>query len=66
MRDQTGFTTNLFLRQQKGLTFFHFSLNTEVITMAIELSNIIFTDQDDIVPPSGVEEIVNTGIASGT
>jgi hypothetical protein len=32
--------------------------------MAIELSNIIFTDQDDIVPLFGVEEIVNTGIAN--
>jgi hypothetical protein len=32
--------------------------------MAIELSNIIFTDQDDVVPVSGVEEIVNTGIAN--
>ena len=32
--------------------------------MAIELSNIMFTDQDDIVPSSGAEEIVNHGIAS--
>jgi hypothetical protein len=32
--------------------------------MAIELSNLTFTEQDDIVPPSGVEEIVNTGIAN--
>jgi hypothetical protein len=32
--------------------------------MAIELSNIIFTDQDDVVPVSGVEQIVNTGIAN--
>jgi hypothetical protein len=32
--------------------------------MAIELSNITFTEQDDIVPASGVEEIVNTGIAN--
>jgi hypothetical protein len=32
--------------------------------MAIELSNIIFTDQDDIVPQSGVEPILNTGIAN--
>jgi hypothetical protein len=32
--------------------------------MAIELSNIIFTDQDDIVPSSGVEQIRNTGVAN--
>jgi len=32
--------------------------------MAIELSNITFTEQDDIVPPSGVEPIFNTGIAN--
>jgi len=32
--------------------------------MAIELSTITFTDQDDIVPPSGVEEIVNTDMAN--
>jgi hypothetical protein len=32
--------------------------------MAIELSNLMFTEQDDIVPASGVEEIVNTGIAN--
>ena len=32
--------------------------------MAIELSNITFTDQDDVVPLSGVEEILNTGIAN--
>jgi len=32
--------------------------------MAIELSNIMFTDQDDIVPSSGAEEIVNHGIAN--
>ena len=32
--------------------------------MAIELSNIIFTDQDDIIPSSGVEQILNTGIAN--
>jgi len=32
--------------------------------MAIELSNITFTEQDDIVPASGVEEILNTGIAN--
>src|SRR4028118_2312369 len=32
--------------------------------MAIELSNLTFTEQDDIVPQSGVEEIVNTGVAN--
>jgi hypothetical protein len=32
--------------------------------MAIELSNITFTDQDDIVPLSGVEQILNTGVAN--
>jgi hypothetical protein len=32
--------------------------------MTIELSNIIFTDQDDIVPASGVEEIINTSLAN--
>jgi hypothetical protein len=32
--------------------------------MAIELSDIIFTDQADIVPASGVEQIVNTGNAN--
>jgi len=32
--------------------------------MAIELSNLTFTEQDDIVPASGVEEILNTGIAN--
>jgi hypothetical protein len=32
--------------------------------MAIELSNLTFTEQDDIVPLSGVEEILNTGIAN--
>jgi hypothetical protein len=32
--------------------------------MAIELSNIIFTDQDDIVPLSGVEQILNTGVTN--
>jgi len=32
--------------------------------MAIELSNITFTDEDDIVPASGVERIFNTGIAN--
>jgi hypothetical protein len=32
--------------------------------MAIELSSVMFTDQDDIVPQSGVEEILNTGIAN--
>jgi len=26
--------------------------------MAIELSNLTFTDEDDIVPPSGVEQIL--------
>jgi hypothetical protein len=30
--------------------------------MAIELSNITFTEQDDVVPKSGVEKIFNTGI----
>jgi len=32
--------------------------------MVIELSNIIFTEQDDIVPQSGAEQIVNIGIAN--
>jgi hypothetical protein len=32
--------------------------------MAIELSNLTFTEQDDIVPASGVEQILNTGIAN--
>jgi len=32
--------------------------------MAIELSSLTFTEQDDIVPLFGVEEIVNTGIAN--
>ena len=32
--------------------------------MAIELSNLTFTEQDDVVPASGVEEIFNTGIAN--
>jgi hypothetical protein len=33
--------------------------------MALELSNITFTDKADIVPPSGVKEIlINTGIAN--
>jgi hypothetical protein len=32
--------------------------------MAIELSNLTFTEQDDIVPLFGVEEIVNTGMAN--
>jgi hypothetical protein len=33
--------------------------------MAIELSNVTFTEQDDIVPESGVKErIVNTGITN--
>ncbi len=32
--------------------------------MAIELSNLTFTEQDDIVPASGVDQITNTGIAN--
>jgi len=32
--------------------------------MAIELSNLTFTEQDDVVPAFGVEQIVNTGIAN--
>src|SRR4028119_821575 len=32
--------------------------------MAIELSNLTFTEQDDVVPTSGVEEIFNNGIAN--
>jgi hypothetical protein len=32
--------------------------------MVIELSNLTFTDENDIVPASGYEEIVNTGIAN--
>jgi hypothetical protein len=32
--------------------------------MAIELSTITFTDEDDIVPESGVNQILNTGIAN--
>ena len=32
--------------------------------MAIELSNLTFTDQADVVPVSGVEEISNTGMAN--
>jgi len=32
--------------------------------MAIELSNLTFTELEDIVPKSGVEEILNTGIAN--
>jgi hypothetical protein len=32
--------------------------------MAIELSNLTFTEQDDIVPVFGPEQIVNTGIAN--
>jgi Ca2+-binding RTX toxin-like protein len=32
--------------------------------MAIELSNLTFTEQDDIVPQFGVEEIFNTGITN--
>jgi hypothetical protein len=32
--------------------------------MTIELSNLTFTEQDDIVPASGAEQILNTGIAN--
>jgi len=32
--------------------------------MALDLSNLTFTEQDDIVPASGVEEIFNTGITN--
>jgi hypothetical protein len=32
--------------------------------MAIELSNLTFTNQADVVPMSGVEQILNTGIAN--
>src|SRR4028119_949376 len=32
--------------------------------MTIELSDLTFTEQDDIVPQSGVEEILNTDIAN--
>jgi hypothetical protein len=32
--------------------------------MAIELSNLTFTEQDDIVPVSGADQITNTGIAN--
>jgi len=32
--------------------------------MVIELSNLTFTEQDDIVPASGVDQITNTGIAN--
>jgi len=32
--------------------------------MAIELSDLTFTEQDDIVPASGVEQIINTGVAN--
>jgi Ca2+-binding RTX toxin-like protein len=32
--------------------------------MAIELSSLMFTNQADVVPMSGVEEILNTGIAN--
>jgi hypothetical protein len=32
--------------------------------MAIELSNLMFTEQDDVVPQSGMEGILNTGIAN--
>jgi hypothetical protein len=32
--------------------------------MTIELSSVIFTDEDDIVPASGEDKILNTGIAN--
>jgi hypothetical protein len=32
--------------------------------MPIELSNLTFTNQADVVPMSGVEQILNTGIAN--
>jgi len=32
--------------------------------MELELSNLTFTEQDDIVPASGVEKILNTGVAN--
>ena len=32
--------------------------------MELELSNLTFTEQDDIVPASGVEQILNTGVAN--
>jgi hypothetical protein len=32
--------------------------------MAIDLSNLMFTDEDDVVPVSGEEQIVNTGITN--
>src|SRR4028119_1805628 len=32
--------------------------------MAIELSNLTFTEQDDIVPSCGVEQIFNTGVTN--
>jgi hypothetical protein len=32
--------------------------------MAIELSNLTFTNQADVVPPFGMEEILNTGVAN--
>src|SRR6476620_2500542 len=32
--------------------------------MAIEPSSLTFTNQADVVPPSGVEEISNTGMAN--
>jgi hypothetical protein len=32
--------------------------------MAIELSNLTFTEQDDIIPVFGAEQIVNTGITN--
>ena len=32
--------------------------------MAIGLSSVTFTDQDDIIPQSGVEKILNIGVAN--
>ena len=32
--------------------------------MALVLSNLTFTNQANIIPASGVDEIVNTGIAN--
>jgi hypothetical protein len=32
--------------------------------MAIELSTLMFTEQDDVVPQPGAEQIVNLGIAN--
>jgi len=34
--------------------------------MALELSNLTFTDQDDVVPASGMAEIHNTGGSTNT